>query len=334
MFRTQRYEGCARTYRRSARLPWLLLAAGILACLQARAADAFPDRPLTIVVPFPAAGGTDLTARLFAQALERQGGQPVTVLNRPGAGGEVGMAQLARASADGYTLGLLNTPNVLSIPIERKAQFALSSFEPVVSLVDDPATLSVHASSQIRSVADLVRAARAAPDAIRYGTAGVGSAGHLSVLMLEKQAGIRMLHVPYKGTSDVRTALLGEQIVVAATNLGEALAFAPGSPWRTLGVMSPARSGFAPDLPTFAESGYALSSGSLRGIGAPAGLPPDRREQLRALVTRAAADPAFQSAAQAANQELKVLAGERYAEALAGQQAALQQLWAATPWNR
>ncbi len=334
MFRKQRYEGRARAYRTPARLLPALFTATMAFAAHGQAVEPYPTRPITIVVPFPAAGGTDLTARLFAQALERQGGQPVTVLNRPGAGGEVGMAQLARAQADGYTLGLLNTPNLLSIPIERKAQFALSSFEPVASLVDDPATLSVHASSTIRSIADLVREARAKPESVKYGTAGVGSAGHLSVLLLEKSAGIRLLHVPYKGTSDVRTALLGGQVDVAAVNLGEALAFAEGSPWRTLGVMSQARSSFAPDLPTFAESGYSLTSGSLRGIGAPAGLPPARGEQMRKLVLAAAGDPKFKMAAKQANQELKVLADASYAETLLAQQDQLKQLWAASPWNQ
>lgn len=312
-------------------LPGLLAALAIAA---PASAQPYPDKPITLVVPFTAAGGTDLTARLFARALERQAGQPVTVVNKPGAGGEIGMAQVARAAPDGYTLGIINTPNVLSIPIERQAQFSLDSFALIANLVDDPATLSVHADQSIHTIADLVEAARRQPDGLTYGSAGIGSAGHLSMLMFEKAAGIKLRHIPFKGTADVRTALMGRQIDVATANLGEALAYAKGAPWRTLGVMSAARSRMAPALPTFGEAGYPLQSGSLRGIGAPAGMDARRRGQVAALVARAAADPQFLDDARKAEQEIRVVSGDDYAKVLTDQLAQLQNLWQTSAWNR
>ncbi|ALM86919.1 hypothetical protein ASB57_11690 [Bordetella sp. N] len=295
--------------------------------------EVYPERPMTLIVPFTAAGGTDLTARIFARVLEKYAKQSVMVLNRAGAGGEIGMAQVSRSAPDGYTLGLLNTPNVVSIPIEREAQFQLASFDPLASLVDDPATLSVHGDSPVRSLQDLVALARQRPDELHYGTAGVGSAGHLSLLLLQQKTGIRLRHVPYKGTADVRTALLGRQLDVAAVNLSEALAFGEGVPWRTLGVMSQARSPFVPTLPTFTEAGYPILWGSLRGIGVPKGLPPECRAKLSAMVIDAAKDSRFIGDTKVAKQEVRLLAGDEYVKELLRQRDQLQALWNTSPWQ-
>ncbi|MBV7486499.1 tripartite tricarboxylate transporter substrate binding protein [Bordetella sp. BOR01] len=319
--------------RRFRVLSGLLATFAVAACPLAFA-QVYPDRPITLVVPFTAAGGTDLTARLYARALEKHAGQPVTVLNKPGAGGEIGMSYVARAEPDGYTLGIINTPNVLTIPIERQAQFGLDSFDLLANLVDDPATLSVHAGRDIRSIADLVEAARRDPDGLTYGTAGIGSAGHIAVLMFEKAAGIKLRHIPFKGTADVRTALIGGQIDVAAANLSEALAFAQGSPWRTLGVMKATRSATAAALPTFAEAGYALQGGSLRGVGAPAAMAAQRRQQVAALITKAASDPQFLEDARKAEQDVRVISGDEYGRALREQRTQFEALWKASPWNR
>ncbi|CAM4295985.1 tripartite tricarboxylate transporter substrate binding protein [Bordetella muralis] len=314
-------------------LSGLLAIHSVIACTPVFAQD-FPLKPITLVVPFTAAGGTDLTARLFARALERQSGQPVTVLNKPGAGGEIGMSYVARSEPDGYTLGIINTPNVLTIPIERQAQFDLASFALIANLVDDPATFSVHADQPIHSISGLVEEARRSPDGLTYGTAGIGSAGHIAMLMLQQAAGIKLRHVPFKGTADVRTALLSKHIDIATANLSEALAFSQGSPWRTLGVMKATRSATAPELPTLAESGYALQAGSLRGIGAPAAITAQRRQQVAALITKAANDPLFIEDAHKAEQDTRVIPGDEYNRVLQEQQKQFQALWKASPWNR
>jgi len=309
-----------------------LVALGAMLALAAHAA--FPERPISIVVPFSAGGGTDLTARLLARAMEKHGGQSVVVLNRVGAGGEIGMAFVAGAPADGYTLGIINTPNALTIPIERKAKFSLDSLHLLANIVDDPGTLSVHADSPIRTIADLVAAARLAPDTLTYGTAGVGSAGHISMLLLEKAAGIQLRHIPFKGTAEVRTALLARQIDVATANLGEALGFAQGQPWRTLGQMAPRRSRMAANLPTFTEAGYAVESGSLRGLGAPKGLSPETSQALEALIAKAVNDPEFQAAALKAEQDLRYIPREAYVRTMREMEKKFQSLWSSSPWNQ
>ncbi|MBN9408811.1 MAG: tripartite tricarboxylate transporter substrate binding protein [Burkholderiales bacterium] len=309
------------------------IAAGLLAAIALQAHAAFPERPITIVVPFSAGGGTDLTARLLARSMEKHGGQSVVVVNRTGAGGEIGMASVAAAPADGYTLSIINTPNTLTIPIERAAKFRLESFDLLANVVDDPATLSVNSTSGIRTVQDLVAAAKKSPDTLTYGTAGIGSAGHISMLLLEKAAGIKLRHVPFKGTSDVATALLGNHIDVATANLGEALAFSKGKDWRILGQMAPRRSPMARDLPTFAEAGYALESGSLRGIGAPRGLPPATASALQALIDKAVNDPEFQSAALKAEQDVRYLRAPEYTALMTEMKKRFESLWTTSPWS-
>jgi tripartite-type tricarboxylate transporter receptor subunit TctC len=311
------------------------LAALPLLAVPRAARAAWPERPVTVVVPFAAGGGTDLTARLLARFLERHAGRPVVVQNRAGAGGEIGMAAVAEAAPDGYTLCILNTPNVLTIPIERQARFRLESFVPLANLVDDPGTLSVHADSPVRSVADLLAAMRAAPGRVTYGTAGVGSAGHIAMLLVGRAAGVEGTHIPFSGTSLVANALLARQIDVATANFGEAIGFARGGgAWRILGVMAAERLAAAPDLPTFAEAGLPVQTGSLRGLGAPRGTPPETVAAILRALDAVMADPEYRAAMEGAAQAIRYVRGAEYAALLRGMEAELRALWAATPWNR
>ncbi|MBU8545397.1 MULTISPECIES: Bug family tripartite tricarboxylate transporter substrate binding protein [Roseomonadaceae] len=306
----------------------------LLAAMPARAA--WPERPVQIVVPFGPGGGTDLTARLLGRFLERHtGGRPVVVQNRAGAGGEIGMTAVADAAPDGHTLVILNTPNVLTIPIERAARFRLDSFVPIANIVDDPGTLSVHSSSPIRSIAELVASAKARPGMLTYGTAGVGSAGHIAMLLVGRSAGISGTHVPFNGSAAVATALAGQQIEVATANFGEAIGFAgAGGNWRILGVMGPARMASHPDIPTFAEAGIPVQTGSLRGLGAPRGTPPETIAAITTALDAVMADPDYRAAMTQATQVIRYVKGAEYQALLRGMEADLRSLFAATPWNR
>ena len=294
---------------------------------------AFPEKPIEIVVPFNAGGGTDIMTRIFAEHLADALESPVVVVNRPGAGGEVGMTEVAEAAPDGYKLIVINTPNVLTIPVEREARFSVDSFDLLGTIAEDPGTLSVLADSEITSIEDLAAAAGAAPDEITFGTAGVGSAGHIAVLLFEQAAGVSMRHIPYSGSSEVRTGLLNGDIMVATANLGEALTFADGQPWRILGVMASERVASQPDLPTFAEAGFPITAGSLRGLGAPAGTPDDVLETLRTAMAEVMASEAFIEASAAANVPLRYLDHEAHAATLAEGSQNIQALWEKTPWR-
>lgn len=295
---------------------------------------AWPERAVTIIVPFAAGGGTDISARVMAQYLERDLGQPFVVQNRGGAGGAIGLSAVANSAPDGYTIGIINTPGIVTIPIERSPGWSMDSFTFIAGVVEDPATLSVHPDSPIRSIADLVEAAKREPGRVTVSTQGVGSAGHISTLLLEQAAGISFEPVAYAGAAPAALALLRKEITVATANLGEALTFARSQPWRTLGVMSESRHPMAPDVPTLKESGYDLRGGSLRGVGGPKGMPADVVARLSAAVARVVANPEFQATSERAFQPLRYLNSEDYVAYLKAADETHRRLWAARPWNR
>ena len=314
---------------------WMLLVCAVLGAVPVAAAAAYPEQPINMIVGYAPGGGTDLIARMIAPYIERNLGEGarIVVVNRPGAGGSLGFAAIAAAPPDGYTIGFINTPNVLTTPIERETKFTWQSYDLLGNLVDDPGNFSVHADSPIKSLADLVAYAKANPDAVTVGTTGAGSDDHLAMLLFQKSAGVRMTHVPFKGASEVRTALTGRQIVVGAINLGEALQYQKGgTPLRNLGQMSAQRTALAPDLPTFREQRFDIELASLRGLAAPKGLPAPIRERLVRAVEQAAADPKFQAQAAAAFAPLRYLSPPLYEAELRQGEAQFRQLWKEIPW--
>jgi tripartite-type tricarboxylate transporter receptor subunit TctC len=315
----------------------ILTALAGLSIAPAPARAAWPERPVQIIVPYGAGGGTDMTARLVARYLDKHtGNRGVVVVNRTGAGGEVGMAAGADAAPDGHTLTILNTPNVLTIPIERQARFSLDSFVPLANIADDPGTLSVRADSPIKDLAGLVAAMKAKPGEMAYGTAGIGSAGHIAMLMVGAATGTSALHVPYNGSAAVATSLLSGDIQIATANFGEAIGYAKGGndSWRILGVMGPARLPSYPAIPTFAEMGVPIQTGSLRGLGAPRGTPPAVVAEILAALDKVMADPEYRKAMADATQVIRYVKGEEYGALIRGMEGQLRDLWAKTPWNR
>jgi len=297
---------------------------------------AYPDKPITMIVSYAPGGGTDLTARAIAPYIEKYLGNNarIIVLNKSGAGGAIGFAQLAGSPADGYTIGMINTPNVLTIPLERKSDFHWQRFDLLGNLVDDPDGFSVHNDDPIKNLKDLAAYAKAHPGDVTVGTTGAGSDDHLAMLQFERAAGVKLNHIPFKGAADVRTALAGKQIKVAAINIGEAMqAIKGGTPMRNLGSMSAIRSSLAPDLPTFKEQGYDIELASLRGLAAPKGLPPEVREALVKAVTQAANDPEFRAKAANIYAPLRFLAPDQYAAELKKAEAEFAALWKVVPWT-
>ena len=235
--------------------------------LAARAQAAFPAKPVTIVVPFPPAGGADTLARILATPLGALWGQQVIVENRPGASGHIGAAHVARAAPDGHTLVMASTA---ALTRENLRQFA-----PVALVSASPYVITVSSQSGIRTLAQLIAQARAEPGRLTFGSSGEGSASHLTVELFKQQAGIDMLHVPYKGTGQAVTDLLSGTIQ---------LMFAPGqtvSPHvkagklQALAVTSATRAKAFPELPPASEAGLAgYSAVGWFGLLAPAATPP------------------------------------------------------------
>src|SRR5436853_6142558 len=233
-----------------------------------------------MIVAYSPGGGTDLVARALAPYLEKYlgGGAKFVIVNRAGAGGEVGFTGLANGPADGYTIGFVNTPPLMPIPIERAAQFGgPQRFELLGNIVDDPCNFAVHSDTPVRTLQELAAYARANPGKLTVGTTGVGSDDHLLMLMFERAAGVKLTHVPFKGSSEVRAAIMGKQIDIAAMNVGESLqSIRGGAPMRNLGQFGPARSNLAPELPTGREQGFPFEMVALLGMAAPNGMPAGR----------------------------------------------------------
>ncbi len=302
----------------------------------AGALAAYPDKPINMVVAYSPGGGTDLVARAIAPYIEKYLGNNarIVVMNRPGAGGEIGFAALANAPPDGYTIGFINTPNVITIPIERKAQYSADKFELLGNIVDDPGNFSVHNDSPVKSLKDLAELAKSKPGEITVGTTGIGSDDHLAMLLFEKQAGVKMNHIPMKGAADVRTGIVGKQIDVAAMNIGEAMqAAAGGAPMRQLGTMSLARSSLSPSIPTFAEQGYKFEMASLRGMAAPKGIPADVKQALVTAIQKAANDPEFQAKAVTYYAPLRYLGPADFDRVFKQTEVEFRAMWKEIPWS-
>ncbi len=231
-----------------------LLAVGLAA--PALAQESWPARPVRVIVPFAAGGGADLVARAVSAKLQERLGRQFVIDNRPGGAGNIGTDAAAKAAPDGYTLLVTGPSHVNNAHLFRSLPFdPIRGFAPVSLLTSAPYVLVADPALPLRSLADLIAAAKARPGALSYGSAGNGTAGHLAMEMIKSQAGIDLVHVPYRGSPAVLTDIMGGRIAVAFDNV---LSSAPGiaaGQLRGLAVSGARRAPALPDLPTIAESG-------------------------------------------------------------------------------
>lgn len=295
-------------------------------------AFAWPDRPIEIVVGFAAGGGTDITARTLAQHLGKALGGQVIVNNKPGASGAIGLAYVAKARPDGYTLGMTNFPGVLTLPIEREAGFTTADFTYLGNLVRDPSAFSVTLNSPYKNLAEVIAAARKAPGTISYGSTGAGTDDHLQMVMFEELTGTKLLHVPFQGAGPLKTAMLGGHVTIGGLNLGEVMPQA-GKSMRPLAQASAKPSSLATDVPTFKEQGVDLVFASERGIVAPKGLPADVEQKIAAALRQIAASPEFQAQMKQQFTEMDYLAGAEWKKRLDASEAGFRRMWARKRWT-
>jgi len=313
------------------------LLCAVLLVLCGAASAAYPEKPISLIVAYSPGGGTDLIARAIAPYLEKYlgGGARMVIVHRPGAGGEIGFAAIANAPADGYTIGFVNTPPLITVPIERSAQFGgPQRFDLLGNVIDDPCNFSVHSDAPLRNLKELAEFAKANPGKVTVGSSGIGSDDHLVMLMFERAAGVKMTHVPFKGAADVRTALLSKQITVGAINIGEAVqSIKGGAPMRNIGQFAPKRANLAPDLATAREQGFDIELSSLRGMAAPKGLPAEIRDRLVKAVAAAAADPEFQAQAVKFFAPLRFLSPAEFERVIKEAEVDFRKLWKEIPWG-
>lgn len=273
------------------------LVAGAIAALGAALAlpawAAFPEKPVRLVVPFPAGGAADMMARLMGQQLEEHLGQQVVIDNRGGAGGAVASEAVMRAPADGYTL-LFATMGTHAINPALSAKLRydpVKDFTPIALTHVNPRVLVVNPSLGVKSVAELVALAKSKPGQLTYGSAGTGSSGHLSGVLFEKLTGTKMLHVPYKGSAPLLTDVLAGRVDATFDSLTVYDDHIRSGKMRALAVTSRSRIGALPAVPTLAESGLAgYDVSNWVGVMAPAGTPREVVDRLNAAIVRAMAD--------------------------------------------
>ena len=306
--------------------------AGFLATLAAPAlAQAWrPERPVELVVGFAPGGGTDIVARLFARHLEARLGQPITVVNRPGASSEVGMTHVARSRPDGHVLGLTNMPSFVTIPVERRAQYGLDSFAFIGNIMTDATGLVVKADSPIRDVADLIARAKADPEGITISTSGIGTDDHLLLAMMSQQTGARFTLVHYTGAPLQRTALMGRQVHVNTVSVGEVMPQPDGV--RFIGHAGRERSRFAPETPTLKSMGLDITMYSERGLVVPRATPAAIVDRLRQAVAETAADAATRATFEAQFIEPSYEPGPAWEVRLRSTQNQYAELWRRAPW--
>lgn len=267
------------------------LAAGLLGLTTAtRAQAAWPSRPVRLVVPYSAGGGTDAVARLIAERITHDTKWPIVVDNKPGGAGNIGLDIVAKAPADGYILGLGQTANLAINPVamERIPFNERKDFVAVAAVAEVPTLLVVRQDAPWISLADLVKAGRASGTQLKQGLAGTGTVGHLAGVMLARKAGLQVLDIPYKGAAPAITDLLGGQTDYMFATPQAVIGMIKAGRLRALAVTSLKRLAIFPNLPTVAESGYAgFQATDWKVLVAPAKTPPEVLQALNAAAERA-----------------------------------------------
>ena len=276
-----------------------LAAAALLPCGAARAAD-YPARDVRIIVPFPAGGTADIAARVVAAELGKAWGKAVVVDNKAGAGGNVGTAEAARASADGYTLlmGTVSTHAINQSVYAKLPYDPVKDFTPVTLVIPVPNVLELNPGFAdkhgIRNVADLIKYLKANPGSVNMASTGNGTSTHLSGELFQAMTGTRMTHVPYKGAGEAIPALLSGQVSMYFDTIMTGLPQVKSGALLALGMSNSQRSALAPDIPTIAEQGYAgYDIAPWYGLVAPEGTPAPILDKLNRAVNKVLADPAL-----------------------------------------
>ena len=261
----------------------ILITLGATLALAAQAAGNFPDKPVNIIVPFPAGGSTDTVARALALSMGEQLGKPFVVENRPGATGTIGAGAVKRAAADGYTLLVASLgPFVVTPHMVRNVPYdAGKDFDYITIPVQAPNVLVASPTQKARSVSEVIAALKANPGKISFASSGNGSSDHLSAELFWQQTGTEAVHVPYKGGAPAITDLLGGQVDFSFQNVNAVLSHLRSGKLRAIAVTGTQRSPVLPDVPTLAESGVkGAEVHSWQGMAAPRGLPADVKSRL------------------------------------------------------
>ena len=265
------------------------IAVSITAAILASAALGYPDKPVQYIIPFAAAGESDIAARLQAQVFQAKYGKEMIVINKPGAGGALVWSQMNSMPGDGHTVVGVNLPHIVLQPLEPDAQFKTEDITPVYFFHYTPDAIIVPQDSPFKTFADLVKAAREKPDSVSLAGSGTNSANHIASERLNRELGIKTLYVPFKGTGDLVSSVLGNHVSGAMSY--STLAIQQKGKMRMLAVATVKRLPQFPDVPTFKELGLNWVDGAYRGIGVPKSTPLEVRKQVSDMMDAINKDP-------------------------------------------
>lgn len=314
---------------KSLRLVALLGPLSLVGVAQAQSASAYPDKPIRILVPFAAGGVTDALLRLLQTPVSKTLGQPVVIENKPGAAGAIAARQLAEAAPDGYTFLVVNTGLIGITPFAQKNSGfdPLKSFAPVAGLSSAPTVLLTHPSVPAENVAQFIAYAKANPGKLEYAVVGKGAYGDLATSMFSRQAGIRMLPVPYQGNAQTTQALLTGEVKVQLTILSGAMnEYIRNGRVKVLGVATAAPSPLVPGVPIIGESLHGFEAVVYTGLVAPSRTPQPIIDKVSKAITAALADPSLQGQLIAMGMESAPLDPVAYGKRIKQEVAAFEPL--------
>ena len=291
-------------------------AASVLPAASMAQSSDYPSRPIEIVVPASAGGGTDVLARAFAEAAKKHLPQPMVVNNKPGASGAIGMGEMINAKPDGYKLCMVIV-EITILPHLGLTKYTWEDFQPIARLNADPAAITVRADAPWNTIEEFLAASQKSPGGMKMGNSGNGSIWHLAHAALEDKAGVKFTPIPFQGAAPAVVALLGGHIDAVSVSPGEVSAHVAGGKLKILAIMSDQRVKGFEKVPTLKERNIDLSIGAWRGLAAPKGTPPEILAALRAAARKAAEESSFKESLD------KLNLGYAYADA-DGFRAAMQ----------
>jgi tripartite-type tricarboxylate transporter receptor subunit TctC len=280
-------------------------------------------KSIELIVSFSSGGAVDTAARLIQPVLEKELGTNVEVINKPGAGGQIGYTQLTSAKPDGYTIGATGSPSVVVSPLDpaRGAKYTRASFQPLGRQVIDPTVIAVQPDSPYKTLKELLDAAKAKPKSMTASTTGLQTGEHFAMAQIQEATGAEFAPVHFsEGASQATTAFLGKHVDILVANVSDVTDLTKQGKARVLGVMAAEKAPSLPDVPTFNDAGYDLVAGTARGYSAPAGLPEEVAKKLEAALQKAIEDPAVVQKMNDLGLQTSYLSGADYEQFWAGQE--------------
>ncbi len=286
--------------------------------------DSYPSKNINIIVAYKAGGGTDIGARVLTKEASSKFEKPLTIINRPGADGQLGFTELSNAKPDGYTIGFINLPNYVSLSLTRDTKFNKDTIIPIINYVYDPGLLLVKGDSEIDSIEEFIEYAKENPNEIRVSNNGTGASNNIGALEFAGMAGIELNHIPFGGSSDMIAALRGGHVEATLAKISEVASLIDSGELKALATFTTENIEGYEEIPTLTEKGYEVIFGSSRGLAAPAGTPDEIITYLHDVFKEVMESEEHMKLANDANMPIKYMSTEEYRTFIDNQEKSLK----------